>query len=164
MADKKWSFIDIIFLIVLICLLLAAFGCASQPRREDSNHYRAQAQVQQGYPCPECGFSIPMKDISSNIRIENKCPNCGKIFFGVPMSESSKAENYQRGYGNYGPRNYGPTSVYQSDVNYQRFGVGGYSFKETPTGFSELSWHFHDSKVKSYRVTPHWTTTRYHYP
>lgn len=162
MADRKLSIADIIFLIILLFCLSAVTGCASQTtRKEDSNHYRAQ--VEQGYPCPECGHSIPVDKISANIRVENKCPNCGEIFFGKPVTESSKVENYQPGYGNYGPRNYGPTSVYQSDVSYQRFGVGGYSFKETSTGFSELSWYFDDNKVKSRRVIPHWTTRRYSY-
>lgn len=164
MADKKRSIrlpILMIILVELIGGLIASIiccGCASQPHREDSN----QTKVEQGYPCPSCGHRIDMTNINQNIRMGNTCPSCGKTFFYTPVAESSKEENYQRGYGNYGPRNYGPTSVYQSDVDYQRFGVGWYSFKETPYGFSELSGYFQDSKVKSYRVTPHWTTKRYH--
>ena len=159
MVEKKFSIAEKIFLIILLCGLLAIFGCASkQTNKEDSNHYRAQT-----YTCPFCGEKIDIKNVDKNIRMGNTCPACGKIFFYTPQTKepigSGQNPTYQ--YGKYGPRTYGPTSSYQSDVSYQRFGVGGYSFKETKLGFSEVSWYFRDSRVKSHRIVPHWRTTRY---
>lgn len=136
-------------------------GCASQTPREDSNHYVAQVQ---NYSCPSCGYRIDMNNVNKNIRMENVCSSCGKLFFYAPIAEPDKTGNYQSGYGKYGPRTHGPTSVYQSDTGYQRLYSGGYSFKENSYGFTESYWRFRDSKVKSFRVIPHWRTTRYHYP
>lgn len=169
MADKKFNVVDIVFLIILLGLLpmISVSSCASQVRQTpqmDSNHY--VAQVQQDYPCPKCGFLIPDKDVNPNIRTENKCPNCRKIFFGAPVEVAQKGKtiNGYTPYGPYGPRNYGPTSVYQMDVNHQVLGVGGYYFKETPTGFWELSWYFLDRRTETDRVVSRWRTKRYHYP
>ena len=81
MADKKFirpAIILIIFILVeLIGIAIASFvcGCAS--------HRAYGAQTQQGYPCPGCGFSIPMENISTNIRTKNKCSNCEKIFLAL---------------------------------------------------------------------------------
>lgn len=160
--------IRLIFLIAIgacfaIFLLSLVAGCALQSSREDSANYVAQAQPQ-GYPCPECGFLISDKDVSANIRTKNKCLNCQKIFFGVPVA--NKTQKYK---GNRGEKvvsselkSHGPRSIYESDIDYQYFWVGGESFNETETGYSFLSWSFGDRRVKIYRVTPHWTNTRYH--
>ena len=164
MADKKLSFSDIIFLVIL-CVLLMIFGCASpRTNKEDSTHYVAQAHLQ-GYPCPGCGFSIPIENISANIRTKNECPNCGKIFFGTPVAKKTQEHEGKRGekVSSSGLKSHGPRSIYESDTNYQSLWVGGESFKETETGYSFLSWRFRDSKVKSRRVIPHWTTRRYSY-
>lgn len=164
-ADKQVNFVILVSVVSVVCLFLMMFlfgGCASQTGQMpqmDSNHYVAQAQPQ-GYPCPECGFPIPDKNVSPNIRTENKCPNCGKIFFGVPVAKKSQEREQTV---SYGLRSHGPRSIYESDTNYQSFWVGGESFKETSTGYSFLSWRFRDSKVKSRRVIPHWTTRRYSY-
>ena len=160
MADKKLSFL------VILCGLLMIFGCASpRTNKEDSTHYVAQAHLQ-GYPCPGCGFSIPMENISANIRIKNECSSCGKIFFGTPVAKKTQEHEGKRGEKvvSSGLKSHGPRSVYESDTDYQYFWVGGETFNETETGYSFLSWRFRDSKVKSRRVIPHWTNTRYHYP
>jgi len=161
MFNRELNFSDIIFLAILCGIMSIIFGCASTAMpREDSNHYKAEAQT---YSCPFCGREITLESINKDIRAVNTCPTCGNKF---PFLEKAR-EVYSDGQGqrqNYGPRTYGPSSAYQSDVSFQRFGVRGYSFKENNYGFSELSWYFHDSKVKSYRVVPHWRNTRYHYP
>src|SRR3989344_822205 len=112
---------------------------------------------------PPCGHEVQVEKINKNIREKNECSSCGKIFFYTPVVESMEPERYA-GYGRYGARSYGPSSSYQSDISYQHFGVGGYSFKENDYGFSELSWYFRDSKVKSYRVVPRGKTRCYDYP
>ena len=163
MADKRFirpAIILIIFILVeLIGIAIASFvcGCAS--------HRAYGAQTQQGYPCPGCGFSIPMENISANIRTKNKCSNCEKIFFGAPMAKKTQEEE-KRGekVSSSGLKSHGPRSIYESDTNYQSLWIGGESFKETETGYSLLFWSFSDRKVKSRRVVPHWRTTRYHYP
>ena len=155
---KKWTWGMIVVFALLIMALIC--GCASQSKQQmKSTHYVAQVQSQ-SYPCPSCGYRVDMNNVNKNIRMENICPKCGKKFFythGLEVNSDS-SKHGQR------PKIYGPSSSYYSDTNYQRFGVGGYSFEETPTGFSELSWYFYDSKIKSYRVYPRWTTHRYHYP
>ena len=154
-------------LAILTCLGLTLFVCScfSQTNREDINHYVAQDKPQ-GYPCPGCGFSIPMENISANIRTKNECPNCGKIFFGTPVAKKTQEYEGKRGEKvvSSGLKSHGPRSVYESDTDYQYFWVGGETFNETETGYSFLFWRFRDSKVKSRRVIPHWTNTRYHYP
>ena len=164
--DKKLSFSDVVYLFVLLGLL-TLFGCASsQTNREDSNYYRAQ--VEQGYPCPECGYLIPAENVSTNTRVKNECPSpsCRKIFFGIPVVKKTQEYEGKRGekVSSSGLKSHGPRSVYESDTDYQYFWVGGESFKETETGYSVVVWSFGDRKVKSRRVVPHWTTTRYHYP
>lgn len=114
MADKKLSVAEIIFLIILLCGLSAVSGCASQTPREDSNHYRAQTQPQD-YPCPECGFSIPDKDVSPNIRVENKCFSCGGIFFGKPVIETED-ESESQDKPHQGPKVFG--RGYYSDIKH----------------------------------------------
>ena len=152
-------------LVIFICLGLTLFVCScfSQTNREDGTHYVAQAKPQ-GYPCPNCGYRVDMNNVNKNIRMENICSSCGRGFFYTPRMEN--VANSNNGYEKHEqrPKIYGPSSSYYSDTRYQRFGVGGYSFKETKLGFSETSWYFHDSRVKSHRIVPHWRTTRYHYP
>ncbi len=151
MADKKLSFTDVIFLILIILFCAAISGCSSAPKVE--------AVAPKVYYCPN-EHAIPLGNIKTDIREINICPTFGAKF---PYLGESRGETYSDSGGqNYKPKIYGPSSSYYSDVNYQRFGVGGYSFKETSYGFSELSWYFHDSKVKSHRIIPHWTR-RYHY-
>ena len=148
-------------LAILICLGLTILVCScfSQTNRKDGTHFVAQVEPQ-SYPCLSCGYRVDMNNVNKNIRMGNSCPSCGKKFFYTPGLEvnSGSIKHDQR------PKIYGPSSSYYSDTNYQRFGVGGYSFKETKLGFSEMSWYFHDSKVKSHRIVPHWRTTRYYYP
>lgn len=114
--------IRLIFLIAIgacfaIFLLSLVAGCASQSSREDSNHYVAVAQQPQGYPCPSCGHQIPMENISANIRTENKCPNCGKIFFGVPVIViESKDETEFQDKPHQGPKVF--DRGYYSDIKY----------------------------------------------
>lgn len=93
MAIRKG--ISLHFLAIFICLGLTLFACScfSQTSREDAR-YVAQAQSQ-GYPCPECGYLIPVEKISANIRTKNECPNCGKIFFGAPVIESKDETEFQ---------------------------------------------------------------------
>ena len=159
MAIRQGVVLHVLSILFFLELTLFVCGCFSQTNKEDGVHYVAQVQPQ-SYPCSSCGYRIDINNINKNIRTENSCPSCGKRFFythGLEVNSGS-IKHDQR------PKIYGPSSSYYSDTNYQRFGVGGYSFKETPTGFSELSWYFHDSKVKSHRIVPHWRTTRYHYP
>lgn len=158
--DTLFGFFAGLIGLALLFVVSSVFcGCASQSSKlEDSNNYRAQIQLQT-YLCPSCGFPILDKDVSPNIRVKNTCPFCGEVFFGKPMTaKKEKTANYAP----YGPRNYGPTSVFQTDLDHQYFDIGGYFFNETQTGFSEGYWHFGDRKTKIFRVTPRWTTTRYH--
>ena len=152
MVNEKLSFTEIALLVFLLVLFLLLLGCSSAPKIIAAPVYT-----------PPCGHEIPLEKINKNIREKNECSSCGKIFFYTPVAKSREPEGGV-GYGRYGERSYGPSSAYQSDVSYQHFGVRGYSFKENDYGFSERSWYFHDSKVKSYRVVPHWRNTRYHYP
>ena len=92
--------IRLIFLIAIVaCLatLLFSFvaGCASQAPREDSAHQVAQTQPQ-GYPCQGCGFSIPMENISANIRIKNECSSCGKIFLALLKLQRKRSLNHNK--------------------------------------------------------------------
>lgn len=131
-------------------------SCASQARQAP------QIDSMATYTCSSCGYKIDVNNINKNIRMKNTCPFCGKCFFYTP--EMKTVANSNNSY-DQRPKTYSPSSSYYSDTRYQRFGVGGYSFKETPTGFSELSWRFHDSRVKRHSVYPRWRTTqRYHYP
>ena len=135
MADKKLSFSDIIFLVIL-CGLLMIFGCASpRTNKEDSTHYVAQAHLQ-GYPCPGCGFSIPIENISANIRTKNECPNCGKIFFGTPEITTEEESEPQQGKPYQGPKVFG--RGYYSDITYKnKFDRSGKStWKVSPDGNS----------------------------
>ena len=57
------------------------FGCASpRTNKEDSTHYVAQAHLQ-GYPCPGCGFSIPIENISANIRTKTNAQIAERYFW-----------------------------------------------------------------------------------
>ena len=163
MAVRKGVSLHALAILTCLGLTLLVCSCFSQTNREDSTHYVAQAQPQ-GYPCPNCGNIIDINSVNKNIRTKNTCTKCGNGFFYTPRMEN--VANSNNGYEQHEqrPKIYGPSSSYYSDTNYQRFGVGGYSFKETKLGFSETSWYFHDSRVKSHRIVPHWRTTRYHYP
>src|SRR3989344_3339919 len=142
MFNRELNFSDIIFLAILCGVISIIFGCSSAPKTVAPNVYY----------CPN-KHKIPMEKINKDIRAINTCTVCGAKFpYMVRVREADSSSGGQRQ--NYSPRIYGPSSAYQSDVSYQRFGVGGYSFKENDYGFSELSWYFHDSKVKSYRVVP----------
>jgi len=157
MVNDRLSFTKISLLIFLLILLLLLSGCSSAPK--------AEGLKPNVYYCPS-EHEIPMKNINKDIRAINKCSECGAEFPFIGLSRGDGGGDGRGGnsYQKDRQKNYGPTSAYQSDVSHQHFGVGGYSFKENDYGFSELSWYFHDSKVKSYRVVPHWRTTRYHYP
>ena len=66
---KRWAW----GILALLALLTAALicGCASQSRQG----------AQQSYPCPSCGYKIDAESVNKNIRVENKCASCGKVFF-----------------------------------------------------------------------------------
>lgn len=104
MADKL-SIMEKVFLMILLCGLLAISGCASADPKEDNNRYAVQTQSQT-YPCPSCGHQIPMENISTNIRTKNECPSCRKIFFGAPVVES-KAKLESQGKPHQGPKVFG---------------------------------------------------------
>lgn len=94
MADKKLRIAIIVFLATLCGIVQLICGCASQVKQTpqmDSIHYTAQ--VQQGYPCPNCGVPIPDKDVSPNTRDKNTCPNCLGVFFGKPERKSNKSQD-----------------------------------------------------------------------
>jgi len=152
MFNRELNFSDIIFLAILCGVISIIFGCSSAPKTVAPNVYY----------CPN-KHKIPMEKINKDIRAINTCTVCGAKFpYMVRVREADSSSGGQRQ--NYGPRIYGPSSTYQSDINYQRFDAGGYSFKKNFYGFSEMSWRFHDSRVKSRRVIPYWRTTSYHYP
>ena len=69
---KRWAW----GILALLALLTAALicGCASQSRQG----------AQQSYPCPSCGYKIDAESVNKNIRVENKCASCGKVFFYTP--------------------------------------------------------------------------------
>ena len=155
MLNEKLNFTEIALLIFLLILFLLLLGCSSAPK----------TVAPKVYYCPNKHIVSP-EDIKTGIRDINKCLTCGAKFPFIGLSRGDGGGDGRGGnsYQKDRQKNYGPTSAYQSDVSHQHFGVGGYSFKENDYGFSKLSWYFHDSKVKSYRVVPHWRTTRYHYP
>ena len=117
MANKKLSTGEILFWLIVVLWLCSICSCASQsPKVENSNHYREQAQPQ-GYPYPGCGFSIPMENISANIRTKNKCSNCEKIFFGTPEITTEEESGPQQGKPYQGPKVFG--RGYYSDIKHE---------------------------------------------
>ena len=110
MANRKLSVGEAIFWLIMSLYVLSIFGCAAQTPREDSNNYRAQAQ--QGYPCPRCDY--PVENISTDIGVENKCSNCGKLFFYTPQTEPRQSQDQDRPY--QGPQVFG--RGYYSNIKY----------------------------------------------
>ena len=129
MANRELNFSGIIFLAILCGIMSIIFGCASTATpRKDSNHYRAEAQVQsQVYPCPKCDFLIPMEEIKVDIREKNECSNCKAEF---PYLESS---NDDRGGNSYQDKEYQGPKVFgrgfYSDIKHDN--KVEYSFKNS---------------------------------
>lgn len=143
-------------LIVVLLVLLLLGGCASAQKKN----------AIPTYPCPSCGYLVDMNNVNQNIRMENKCSNCGNIFFYIPAVESDKMRNYSPGYGysqgiRYGWPYYG-YRPYQS--RYSSFHSGSYEIKQGKYWESE-SWSWLDSYYStsnSAAITQ--TTKNYHYP
>ena len=66
-----------------------------KPTREDSNHYVAQDKPQ-GYPCPGCGFSIPMENISANIRTKTNVRIAERYFLALLKLQQKRSLDHNK--------------------------------------------------------------------
>lgn len=139
----------ILFVLIVLCFVL---GCASQTTREDSTNYVAQVQQSQWYPCPECGFLIPDKEVSPNVQTENKCPDCREVFFGKPIVESKSNEQQSQAKPYQGPNVL--VRGYHHDIKHD--GNVEYSFKNS----WNVSKDGNSGKMSSTIIRKHENTTK----
>jgi len=143
----------IALLIFLLILFLLIFGCSSAPK----------TVAPKVYYCPNKHIVSP-EDIKTGIRDINKCLTCGAKFPFIGLSRGDGGGDGRGGnyYQKDRQKNYGPTSVFQSNTEVEVLAASGGFFKENDWGFTWFSWGYYAMDIDRDYVRSTWSN-RFNY-
>ena len=88
MANEKLNFTEIALLIFLLILFLLLLGCSSAPK--------ADVSKPNVYYCPN-KHEIPLENVNKDIRVINKCSECGAEFpYLESFGDNRDGNSYQQ--------------------------------------------------------------------